>query len=200
MALVALAQSDSLDADEITIDRLTSSIPNLPLPVLSIPAPPASTSTFRPNAPAASPSYLSSPWDTSPRQPRTPATEVPNGEGGHVPEPSGYSSGSGISGDPANPQAEAERGYWKRLEKVDVELIKEKEGWFLQKYKVTSDVSYYTFCMDCVEQEKKLIFQKRGGETVSRRYSDFVWLLDCMLRRYVRQLSWLSVVHQAENL
>lgn len=46
-----------------------------------------------------------------------------------------------MNGDAANPEAEAERGYWKRLERVDVELIKEKEGWFLQKYKVTSDVS-----------------------------------------------------------
>lgn len=56
-------------------------------------------------------------------------------------EPSGYSTGSGLAGDAANPEAEAERGYWKRLEKVDVELIKEREGWFLQKYKVTSDAS-----------------------------------------------------------
>lgn len=46
-----------------------------------------------------------------------------------------------MTGDAANPEAEAERGYWKRMERVDVELIKEKEGWFLQKYKLTSDVS-----------------------------------------------------------
>jgi hypothetical protein len=30
-------------------------------------------------------------------------------------------------------------------------------------------------------------FQKRSGEVVSRRYSDFVWLLDCLSKRYV---SW----------
>jgi len=38
-------------------------------------------------------------------------------------------------------EPEAERGYWKRLEIVEVSLISEKEGWFLQKYKVESDVS-----------------------------------------------------------
>jgi hypothetical protein len=27
--------------------------------------------------------------------------------------------------------------------------------------------------------------QKRSGEAVSRRYSDFVWLLDCLSKRYV---------------
>jgi hypothetical protein len=27
--------------------------------------------------------------------------------------------------------------------------------------------------------------QKRGAGAVSRRYSDFVWLLDCLIKRYV---------------
>jgi hypothetical protein len=35
----------------------------------------------------------------------------------------------------------SERGYWKRLETVEVGLLAEREGWFLQKYKVESDVS-----------------------------------------------------------
>jgi hypothetical protein len=76
----------------------------------------------------------------------------------------------------------SERGYWKRLETVEVGLLAEREGWFLQKYKVESDVS------DCGD-----LFtgywadgQKRGAGAVSRRYSDFVWLLDCLIKRYVR--------------
>lgn len=161
LAFVALAQSASSDPDDITIDRLTAVLPDLPLPALSVPAPsssPAPASAFRPERPASSPSYLSaSPWDTPPRQPRSPSPgtdyHAPNGINGsasasasasataHVNEATDYSVGSGSTVDVANPAADAERGYWKRLEKVDVELIKEKEGWFLQKYQVTSDVS-----------------------------------------------------------
>lgn len=36
---------------------------------------------------------------------------------------------------------EAEKGYWKRLEVVEVDLVAEKEGWFLQKYSLESNVS-----------------------------------------------------------
>ena len=36
---------------------------------------------------------------------------------------------------------EAERGYWKKLETVEVSLAPHKEGWFLQKYIVESDAS-----------------------------------------------------------
>lgn len=35
----------------------------------------------------------------------------------------------------------AKIGWWKDLEKVEVGLIPEKEGWFLTKYRVESDVS-----------------------------------------------------------
>jgi len=38
----------------------------------------------------------------------------------------------------------SERGYWKRLETVEVGLLAEREGWFLQKYKVESDVSPFS--------------------------------------------------------
>jgi hypothetical protein len=40
----------------------------------------------------------------------------------------------------------SERGYWKRLETVEVGLLAEREGWFLQKYKVESDVSGHQRC------------------------------------------------------
>jgi hypothetical protein len=32
-------------------------------------------------------------------------------------------------------------GWWKELERVEVSLIPEKEGWFLTKYRLESDVS-----------------------------------------------------------
>jgi sorting nexin-8 len=62
-----------------------------------------------------------------------------------------------------NPDAEAERGYWRRLENVTVELCPQKEGWFLQKYRVSSD---------------------KRPDTLLRRYSDFVWLHTTLLQRY----------------
>lgn len=38
--------------------------------------------------------------------------------------------------------AENMKGWWKELETVQVSLLPDKEGWFLQKYKVESDVSH----------------------------------------------------------
>lgn len=132
LALVALAQSLPDDDLDISIERLSASIPNLPLPRLSVP--PAS-STLRTGYNLSSPGPdpgSASPWDTTGNQ---------NGNSHHR-DQSAISSGSGAyNGDRANPEAEAERGYWKRLETVEVTLIAEKEGWFLQKYRVESDVS-----------------------------------------------------------
>jgi sorting nexin-8 len=64
---------------------------------------------------------------------------------GHYPEPSDFSTTTTNAEDDARPGAfnvGTERGYWKRLEHVQVGLITEKEGWFLQKYRVESDVSH----------------------------------------------------------
>lgn len=71
----------------------------------------------------------------------------------------GTSNGSGW-----NPEAEAEQGFYNRLETVDVSLIPEREGWFLQKYRVESN---------------------KRGDVLTRRYSDFVWLYTTLLKRYV---------------
>lgn len=37
------------------------------------------------------------------------------------------------------------KGWWRDLESVQVSLLTEREGWFLQKYKVESDVSPVCF-------------------------------------------------------
>jgi sorting nexin-8 len=42
----------------------------------------------------------------------------------------------------------SEKGYWRRLESVNVSLMSEREGWFLQKYKIESDVSSRYHCED----------------------------------------------------
>ncbi|KAI5448800.1 Sorting nexin mvp1 [Naganishia albida] len=86
------------------------------------------------------------------------ARTVPEeGEDASAPEEGGGGGGGGLS-------SENMKGWWRDLESVQVSLLAEREGWFLQKYKVESD--------------------KRTGGTVHRRYSDFVWLLDCLTHRY----------------
>ncbi|TXT06241.1 uncharacterized protein COLE_05572 [Cutaneotrichosporon oleaginosum] len=140
LALVALAQSDP--SAEMTLAAVDAALPGLPAPRLSAApeAPPP-----RPPLPQ-SPSSTFSPWDSTPRFPPAPVSYDTNG-----PQTGG------------NPDAEAERGFWRRLENVTVELCPQKEGWFLQKYRVSSD--------------------KRAGALL-RRYSDFVWLHTTLLQRY----------------
>ncbi len=67
-------------------------------------------------------------WD------RPPA--LPELEEGSAPSPttSGYAAASRGSGSGAKP------GWWKDIESVEVALIPEKEGWFLTKYRVESNV------------------------------------------------------------
>ena len=124
-------------------------MPDLPLPRLTAPTESRANGYTVPSS-----ATSSSPWDTAPRQ---------NGGIQTFETPESPVNGTGSIGESSR-EAEAERGYWKRLENVEVSLIAEKEGWFLQKYRVESD--------------------KRTAGAVSRRYSDFVWLLDALVKRY----------------
>ncbi|ORY26233.1 hypothetical protein BCR39DRAFT_470616 [Naematelia encephala] len=151
LALVALAQT-SPDSSEISIERLSSSLLNLPLPNLSTTSPSPATPgpETSPHGFAVTPGVESaSPWDTAPR-----LNGNGNGTSNHYSQPGMASADESI----------AEKGYWKKLEKVEVSLIPEKEGWFLQKYQIESD--------------------KRNAGALSRRYTDFVWLLDILVKRY----------------
>ncbi|WWC64149.1 uncharacterized protein I303_106757 [Kwoniella dejecticola CBS 10117] len=169
LALVALAQSSSPD-DEITIERLSASIPNLPLPDLKPASPSHDHHALSPpsngydvphQSVTASTSTGFDAWDSTPHTNANGFSDSHQPGGGHV--SSGYSAnGSAFRSDGV--LDESQLGYWKRLEHVEVALITEKEGWFLQKYRVESD--------------------KRSAGAVSRRYSDFVWLLDCLVKRY----------------
>ena len=138
LALVALAQSSHPDED-INLERLSQSIPTLPLPNLSPASPRVPATAPAPFTPGDTPG--ASPWDTAPRQNGTAHSYLDAGANG---APSGFSDidqpgghGQGIGG---TLEVEAERGYWRKLEKVEVSLVSQKEGWFLQKYTVTSDV------------------------------------------------------------
>ncbi|WRT68941.1 uncharacterized protein IL334_005923 [Kwoniella shivajii] len=184
LALVAYAQSSPAEDDDISIEKLSASLPHLPLPDLkpssssSLPSPTnhinndnmlsapsngfESSDINHPITPSASTAFNA--WDTAPRENgfQIPASDTLPGPGqGHI--SSGY-SGNGSAFRSDGIVDESQLGYWKKLETVDVTLIPEKEGWFLQKYRVESD--------------------KRSSGAVSRRYSDFVWLLDCLIKRY----------------
>lgn len=95
------------------------------------------------------------------------------------------------------------KGWWKDVENCEVSIL-EKEGYFLQKYRVESDVSVilkrvsvsgaYGYFSGKSEQcgrhhNTELIReatpQKRPSGPVIRRYSDFLWLLDVLSKRYV---------------
>jgi len=132
LALVALAQSSP---EDLSIEELSNTLPNLPLPQVTVPSP--SPSGFAMESPSVDPS-VSSPWDTAPR------INV-NGNGnedrGHYAEPSDVTTTTNGDERPGAFSTGSERGYWKRLETVEVGLLAEREGWFLQKYKVESDVS-----------------------------------------------------------
>ncbi|WOO83512.1 Sorting nexin MVP1 [Vanrija pseudolonga] len=136
LALVALAQNEG---GEVSLEALDAALGTLPLPQLQRPGP---------TQPQSSVSSSFSPWDTAPRYAVPGAQTQTNGD-----EP--------LNG--GNAEAEAERGFWRRLETVDVQIIPEKEGWFLQKYRVVSD---------------------KRPEPLNRRYSDFVWLLTTLTQRY----------------
>jgi sorting nexin-8 len=133
LALVALAQSTS--SDELSIEELLTSLPNLPLPQITVPSPsPQPGPGFSIDSPSAEAS-TSSPWDTAPR--------INGGGGNHYIEPSDMTTTTNGDERPGAFSVGTEKGYWKRLETVEVSLLAEREGWFLQKYKVESDVSSF---------------------------------------------------------
>jgi sorting nexin-8 len=127
-----LAQSS--ESEDLSIEELSSSLPNLPLPQITVPSP--SPSGFAMDSPSAETS--TSPWDTAPR---VNGNGNGNGNGGgHYVEPSDMTTTTNADERPGAFSVGSERGYWKRLETVEVGLLAEREGWFLQKYKVESDV------------------------------------------------------------
>ncbi|KIR58232.1 sorting nexin MVP1 [Cryptococcus bacillisporus CA1873] len=142
LALVSLAQSSS-NPNDISIEKLSSSLSNLPLPKLKPSDPPSVLSGVAANTSAATGFNA---WD------------------GTINKGTTYSADSSTfrSTDPM--VNSGENGWWKDKERIVVTLLPEKEGWFLQKYRIESD--------------------KRGEGPVARRYSDFVWLMDVLEKRY----------------
>lgn len=119
LALVSLAQSSS-NPNDISIEKLSSSLSNLPLPKLKPSDPPSVLSGVAANTSAATGFNA---WD------------------GTINKGTTYSADSSTfrSTDPM--VNSGENGWWKDKERIVVTLLPEKEGWFLQKYRIESDVS-----------------------------------------------------------
>ncbi|KAF9266966.1 hypothetical protein L218DRAFT_1074801 [Marasmius fiardii PR-910] len=165
LALVALAQSGK----DVSIEQVAalSSQNELPEPSLNLDALPTSTSTFSANlaspnntirtpAPAPTPSYSTDdPWNTNPR-----FVTPPSNLGGFdtQPRPSGNSIPSGFAG------SGLPKEWWKKQETVSVTILGQ-QGFILNRYTV------YQIATD-------------RGSPVIRRYSEFVYLWDCLVRRY----------------
>ena len=93
-------------------------------------------------------------------------------QGGFGGQPTGNDNGSSGLGRPAG--AAKRTGSSNIEEEVTVNLLEEKEGMFMFQHRNYEVVSV------------------RKNSKVVRRYSDFVWLLDCLYKRYpFRQLPLL---------
>ena len=163
LGLAALAQGGK----DISLDRLNQTSPSsLPIPSLRISSgASASSSSSRPlqhptpvraysqtssngfaglstpNANTYKESSTSSPWDVGPLKAGLPATEE-NGEDLHG-NTNGFAvdaADTGFVNSEIEP-VESRKGWWKDLESIDVTIMAEKEGWFLQKYRLESNVS-----------------------------------------------------------
>jgi sorting nexin-8 len=86
--------------------------------------------------PTSSSTNNNSPWDVGPLKAGLSAT-VDNVQS----ESNGYQVERDTGYDEQRQQVESTRGWWKDVETVQVTMMSEKEGWFLQKYRLESDVS-----------------------------------------------------------
>lgn len=128
LGLVALAQQ----RQEPSIEHLATTLPNLPIPTLRPlkPTPPRSDSSFT------NPTSTSTiPWDRPPSGLHENPDFSRTGDGNGI----GFENGNSFAEEGRAVVSGAKIGWWKDLEKVEVGLIPEKEGWFLTKYRVESD-------------------------------------------------------------
>ncbi|KIL69242.1 hypothetical protein M378DRAFT_98592 [Amanita muscaria Koide BX008] len=141
---------------DVSIEQVAASASQnaLPEPILELDKLQPSTSTF--TTPVRMPTYSEDPWNTNPKYPTTIVT--PSGAYG-IPRPvetNGVPSSLSGSGLPRN--------WWKKQETVKVSILGH-QGFILNRYMV------YEVSTD-------------RGAPVTRRYSEFAFLWDCLIRRY----------------
>lgn len=174
MVALALLAFTQLHRTPISIDLVFSSRESLPTPTLplSFSTPSSTSMSSSPTKNGARPLRSNSeasldPWNTAPRNagPLVPPT-YGSQLGYTITEDEDTAAGFG------NPDSRGGLGFgaegWSLGEQESVHITQRDElgGGFLLKYTVW------------------VITTPKTGTSIERRYSDFVWLLDCFIRRY----------------
>ena len=189
LALVALAQSGkgalsignirlSLILVDVSIEQVAalSSQNTLPEPTLDLDKLQTSTSTFVPSPfrqPSLRPGYSDDPWSAQRYSTLPPNPTVPGYTAGLPPPLTSTISNVAGTGLPDF--------WWKRQENVRVTILGQ-QGFILNRYvvyEIATEVSPNTawIMTGCLYNVKR-------GDAVVRRYSEFTFLWDCLLRRY----------------
>ncbi|KAG6845493.1 hypothetical protein H0H87_008390 [Tephrocybe sp. NHM501043] len=155
LALVALAQAGK----DVSIEQVAalSSQNTLPEPALDLSQLQPSTSTFAPPTPSYRQNSINvDPWNTNPRfgPPPASASGFDNPRGGLMNGAPSSLAGTGLPNE-----------WWRKQEIIRVNLLG-PQGFILNRYMVYEVVT------------------DRGPPPVHRRYSEFVFLWDVLLRRY----------------
>ncbi|CAE7158162.1 unnamed protein product [Rhizoctonia solani] len=171
LALAGLAQSDK----DVTIELVSQAAQQNSLPEPSIDLTRLSTTTstlsYNPSPPPALPSFqpppmpqrsqtYDDPWNTNSTVRRPPVVPDPFAATYNEP-PVNPLPGAGASLLSSGLPTE----WWRRQESAVVTIIPEKQGFLLNRYTVYA-------------------VQNDRGPAVQRRYSEFAWLWDCLIRRY----------------
>lgn len=163
LSLIGLAQQ----GEELSIERASQLRP-LPTPKLGFASESTSSDPFR--VPSASTPTVRSPWGQT--LPRGLSEGPPTNRDGHAAQESSNHNSQAPSYFDTNGEARGlypsaandMKGWWKNVDQVQISMVLEREGYFAaQKYTVISSTR---------------------AEPLSRRYSDFVWLHDCLSKRY----------------
>lgn len=167
LALTGIAQQ----GEEPSIERVSQLRP-LPTPNLNL-ASESSTSSDPFRMPAVSTPTVRSPWghglqrgisegaSTNGHAVATAAASEPSDHNSLAPS---YFDSNGEARGLYPSTANNMKGWWKDVDQVQITMVLEREGYFAaQKYTVISS---------------------KHPEPLSRRYTDFVWLHDCLSKRY----------------
>ncbi|QRV89261.1 sorting nexin MVP1 [Ceratobasidium sp. AG-Ba] len=187
LALAGLAQAGKeVNIEQVAQAAQQNALPSPTLDLTRLTTPTASTLAYTvPPPPVSSPSYREDdPWRSNARRatmdPFAPSSGFGAGTGGAGLPGSGFGapgtvppSDFGANGVPGNGAGAGTSllssglptGWWNRQEVALVNIVPEKQGFLLNRYTV-------------------YLVQTERGPAVQRRYSEFAWLWDCLIRRY----------------
>lgn len=93
----------------------------------------------------------------------------------------------GSGGAPVTLTGELGVNWWQKQSKVEVSILPVKKGFILARYTaymISSDVCDLSKSHHYTPTLNSLGYHLQRGAPVTRRYSDFVYLFDCFIKRY----------------